>query len=71
MSSPATRVLTVLELLQTHGRMSGSELAQRLEVGRRTVRRYVVKLDELGIPVTAARGATAHTCWWPVTSCRR
>jgi predicted DNA-binding transcriptional regulator YafY len=56
MFSPATRVLTVLELLQTHGRMSGSELARRLEVGRRTVRRYVVKLDELGIPVTADRG---------------
>jgi predicted DNA-binding transcriptional regulator YafY len=56
MASPTTRVLTVLELLQTHGRMSGSELSRRLEVGRRTIRRYIVKLEELGIPVTAERG---------------
>lgn len=56
MSRPTTRVLTVLELLQTHGRMSGSELARRLEVDRRTVRRYILKLEELGIPITAERG---------------
>jgi predicted DNA-binding transcriptional regulator YafY len=56
MSRPTTRVLTVLELLQAHGRMSGSELARRLEVDRRTVRRYITALEELGIPVTAERG---------------
>jgi predicted DNA-binding transcriptional regulator YafY len=56
MSRPTTRVLTVLELLQTHGRMSGSELARRLEVDRRTVRRYITHLEELGIPITAERG---------------
>ncbi|QSQ10728.1 helix-turn-helix transcriptional regulator [Myxococcus landrumensis] len=56
MSRPTTRVLTVLELLQTHGRMSGSELARRLAVDRRTVRRYILKLEELGIPITAERG---------------
>src|ERR1044072_2493978 len=56
MSRPTTRVLTVLELLQTHGRMSGAELARRLEVDRRTVRRYIVMLEELGIPITAERG---------------
>ncbi|PTL82411.1 YafY family protein [Vitiosangium sp. GDMCC 1.1324] len=56
MSRPTTRVLTVLELLQTHGRMSGSELARRLEVDRRTVRRYITALEELGIPITAERG---------------
>ncbi len=56
MTSPTTRVLAVLELLQTHGRMSGSELSRRLEVGRRTIRRYIAKLEELGIPVTAERG---------------
>ena len=56
MSGPTTRVLTVLELLQTHGRMSGLELARRLEVDRRTVRRYIAMLEELGIPVTAERG---------------
>ena len=46
----------MLELLQTHGRLSGSELARRLEVDPRTVRRYVGTLEELGIPVTAERG---------------
>jgi len=53
---PTTRVLAVLELLQTHGRMSGSELARRLEVDRRTVRRYISMLEELGIPITAEHG---------------
>jgi predicted DNA-binding transcriptional regulator YafY len=56
MHRPTTRALTVLELLQTHGRMSGSELAARLEVDRRTVRRYIAMLEELGIPITAERG---------------
>ena len=56
MYSPTTRVLTVLELLQTHGRMSGVELAARLEVDERTLRRYIARLDELGIPVAAERG---------------
>jgi predicted DNA-binding transcriptional regulator YafY len=56
MYSPTTRVLTVLELLQSHGRLSGTELARRLEVDGRTLRRYITKLEELGIPVTAERG---------------
>src|SRR5205085_3527487 len=34
---PTTRVLTVLELLQSRARLSGAELAERLEVDRRTV----------------------------------
>jgi len=51
MSSPTTRVLTVLELLQSHGRLSGAELAGRLGVDGRTLRRYIERLDELGIPV--------------------
>ena len=58
--SPTTRVLTVLELLQTHGRMSGVELAKRLEVDGRTLRRYITRLDELGIPVTSERGRHGH-----------
>jgi predicted DNA-binding transcriptional regulator YafY len=46
----------MLELLETRGRVSGRELAERLEVDSRTVRRYAVKLEELGIPVEAERG---------------
>jgi predicted DNA-binding transcriptional regulator YafY len=50
------RLLTLLELLQVHRRMSGDEIAQRLEVTPRTVRRYILGLQEMGIPVEAERG---------------
>ena len=53
---PTARVLTVLELLQSHERMTGAELARRLEVDVRTVRNYVQTLTDLGIPVEAERG---------------
>ena len=56
MYHPTTRVLAVLELLQTHGRMSGVELARRLEVDGRTLRRYITMLQDLGIPIEAERG---------------
>ncbi|WP_255987985.1 helix-turn-helix transcriptional regulator [Chitinolyticbacter albus] len=56
MSKPATRVLAVLELLQTHGQLSGRELALRLEVDGRTLRRYIAALEEIGVPVIAERG---------------
>ena len=50
------RLLTLLELLQVHRRMSGEEIAQRLEVTPRTVRRHILGLQEMGIPVEAERG---------------
>lgn len=56
MYSPTTRLLTLLELLQSRKQMSGSEIARRLEVDARTVRRYVVMLQDMGIPVEAERG---------------
>lgn len=56
MYSPTTRLLTVLELLQSYKQMSGSEIARRLEVDLRTVRRYIVSLQDMGIPVEAERG---------------
>lgn len=56
MSRPTTRILALLELLQTHGRMTGAELARRLDVNPRTVRRYITVLEELGIPVTTEQG---------------
>jgi predicted DNA-binding transcriptional regulator YafY len=55
-SRPATRLLAMLEVLQARGTVSGRELAERLEVDPRTVRRYAVKLEELGIPVETERG---------------
>jgi predicted DNA-binding transcriptional regulator YafY len=56
MYHPTTRVLTVLEMLQSRPRLSGRELAERLEVDQRTVRRYVTMLQDLGIPVESERG---------------
>ncbi|RKN40256.1 helix-turn-helix transcriptional regulator [Micromonospora endolithica] len=56
MSHPAGRVLGLLELLQGHHRLTGADLAARLGVDERTVRRYATTLVELGIPVTADRG---------------
>lgn len=56
MYHPTTRVLAVLALLQAHGRMSGPELAERLEVNIRTLRRYIIMLQDLGIPIEAERG---------------
>lgn len=56
MERPTTRVLTVLELLQTHDRLSGTVLAERVGVDGRTLRRYISMLEELGIPITTDRG---------------
>lgn len=53
---PTTRVLAVLDLLQARRAMSGPELARRLDVTVRTVRRYVLMLQDLGIPIEAERG---------------
>lgn len=55
MYSPTTRLLTLLEILQSYKQMSGAEIA-RLEVDGRTVRRYIVMLQDMGIPVEAERG---------------
>ncbi|MDQ0812884.1 biotin operon repressor BirA-like protein [Streptomyces sp. B3I7] len=51
------RLLTLLSLLQTPREWPGGELAERLGVSRRTVRRDVERLRELGYPVRASRGA--------------
>lgn len=56
MYHPTTRVLTVLELLQSRPQLTGAELAERLEVSPRTVRRYISMLQDLGLPVEAERG---------------
>ncbi|MET8542063.1 YafY family protein [Kitasatospora sp. NPDC004799] len=56
MEHPVSRVLALLELLEDRPGLTGAELAARLEVDERTVRRYVARLAELGIPVEADRG---------------
>jgi predicted DNA-binding transcriptional regulator YafY len=50
------RVLTVLEILQARERVSGAELAERLEVNLRSVQRYIARLQDLSIPVESVRG---------------
>lgn len=56
MAGPTTRVLALLELLQARGRLTGAEIARYLDVDRRTVRRYITVLEDLGIPVTTEHG---------------
>lgn len=56
MYQPTTRLLTVLELLQARGTLSGAELSKRLEVDRRSIRRYITMLQDLGIPIEGMRG---------------
>jgi predicted DNA-binding transcriptional regulator YafY len=55
-ASSTSRLLELLELLQTHPGLTGREIADRLGVDRRTVRRYVSALQELGIPIGGERG---------------
>lgn len=56
MYHPTSRVLTVLELLQARGSITGPELAERLEMDVRTVRRYIMHLQDVGIPVESNIG---------------
>lgn len=54
--STSARMLRLLSLLQTHRYWPGAELAERLEVSPRTLRRDIDRLRSLGYPVDAVRG---------------
>ncbi len=56
MTRPTARVLALLEMLQAGGTRTAADLAERLGVDERTVRRYVAHLVDLGIPVESVRG---------------
>jgi predicted DNA-binding transcriptional regulator YafY len=56
MLAPSARLLELLELLQARPLLTGRELADRLAVDTRTVRRYIAALQALGIPVEGQRG---------------
>jgi predicted DNA-binding transcriptional regulator YafY len=55
-ANTSSRTLRLLSLLQTHRFWPGAELAARLGVSPRTLRRDVDRLRELGYPVDAQRG---------------
>ncbi len=56
MADTTGRVLRLLSLLQAHREWPGPELAERLEVSPRTLRRDIDRLRELGYPVRATTG---------------
>ncbi|HEY8904442.1 MAG TPA: YafY family protein [Rhodoferax sp.] len=56
MPTPTNRVLALLELLQNADELPGTELARQLEVDSRTLRRYITRLQDMGVPVQSVRG---------------
>ncbi len=56
MLSSSSRLLRVLSLLQTRSHWAGPELAERLEVHPRTLRRDIDRLRQLGYPIHASSG---------------
>ncbi|MGW0788968.1 helix-turn-helix transcriptional regulator [Streptomyces sp. NPDC002911] len=57
MTDTPARLLNLLSLLQTPREWPGSELAARLDVTPRTIRRDIDRLRDLGYPVEATRGS--------------
>ncbi len=60
MLETSARLLSLLSLLQSRSTWPGAELAERLEVSRRTVRNDIERLRELGYPVEATRGPAGY-----------
>ena len=56
MANTATRLITLIMLLQRQPNQTAGQLAQALGVSVRTVQRYISMLDEIGIPIYAERG---------------
>ncbi|HEX8982171.1 MAG TPA: YafY family protein [Ktedonobacterales bacterium] len=54
--SPATRLLALLDLLQSRPRVQAAEVVAALGVEARSARRYITMLQDMGIPVEARRG---------------
>ncbi len=56
MANTATRLITLIMLLQRQPNQTAAQLAQALDVSVRTVQRYMTMLDGMGIPIYAERG---------------
>lgn len=71
MATTSSRLLDLLSLLGSRALWSGPELAARLDVSARTLRRDVESLRHLGYPVDTIKGPTAATVSVPAASCPR
>lgn len=71
MTETASRMLELLSLLQARRDWPGNELAQRLGVSGRTIRRDMERLRQLGYPVQSLSGLPAVTASAPAPRCRR
>ncbi len=56
MSNTATRLITLIMLLQRQPNQKAAELADKLGVSVRSLHRYIMMLDEMGIPICSERG---------------
>jgi predicted DNA-binding transcriptional regulator YafY len=56
MSTTATRLITLIMLLQRRPGQKAAHLAQELGVSVRTLHRYMTMLDDMGIPIYSERG---------------
>lgn len=56
MANVATRLISIILMLQSRGTLKASELAEELDVSERTIHRYMTMLDEMGIPIYSERG---------------
>ena len=64
----ADRLLSIMMLLQSRGRMSAARLAEALEVSERTIYRDMLALDAAGVPICSQAGPDGG--FWLVESYR-
>ena len=65
MLTSSSRLLRLLSLLQTRRHWAGAELAERLEIHTRTLRRDIDRLRELGYPIEASSGVAGGYAFRP------
>src|SRR5512136_1144742 len=56
MANTATRLITLIMLLQRQPNQKAFELAEKLGTSVRSLHRYIAMLDEMGIPIYSERG---------------
>ena len=64
----ASRLLSILMILQLRGRVSAEALAEEFEVSVRTIYRDIDQLSAAGVPVYGERGAAAAFSWQAATA---